>query len=62
MTLITDSKGNVIREEPETLEDWKQAAQVEARIRRELQDENRRLRGEIESWKELVKSYERKNT
>lgn len=44
MGTITDSKGNVVGEFADTLEDWKQAAQVEARIRRELQTENGRLR------------------
>lgn len=44
MATITDRNGNVIREEPDTLEDWKQAAEVEAGIRREFQDEAKRLR------------------
>ena len=44
MGTITDSKGNMVGEFADTLEDWKQAAQVEAGIRRELQTENDRLR------------------
>jgi hypothetical protein len=44
MGTITDRTGNVVGKFAETLEDWKQAAQVEAGIRRELQTENGRLR------------------
>lgn len=47
MTTITDSKGNVIREEPDTLEDWKQAAEVEAGLRREFQKKYERLRARV---------------
>jgi hypothetical protein len=45
MGTITDSKGNVVGEFADTLEDWRQAAQVEAAIRRELQIENAKLLG-----------------
>ncbi len=38
MGVITDREGNVIRKFPDTLRDWKQAAQVEASIRRDLQE------------------------
>ena len=37
MGTITDAKGNKVGEFADTLEDWKQAAEVEAGIRRELQ-------------------------
>ena len=43
MGTITDNKGNVIREFVDTLEDWKQAAEVEAGLRRELQQKHQRL-------------------
>ncbi len=38
MGVITDREGNVIRKFPDTLRDWKQAAQVEASLRREFQE------------------------
>lgn len=43
MGTITDSKGNMVGEFADTLEDWKQAAKVEASNRRELQIENAKL-------------------
>ena len=45
MGTITDSKGNMVGEFADTLEDWKQVAQVEASNRRELQIENAKLIG-----------------
>lgn len=47
MATITDAKGNVIREEPDTLEDWKQAAEVEAKLRREFQQKYWRLQAAV---------------
>ena len=38
MGTITDRSGKVVGEFAETLEDWKQAAEVEAGIRREFQE------------------------
>lgn len=37
MGTITDQHGRVIAEFADTLEDWRQAATVEARVRREFQ-------------------------
>ena len=56
MATVTDRHGNVIREEPDTLEDWKQAAQVEAGIRREFHAASRRLRAAL-SEENLTKVY-----
>lgn len=58
MGTITDNTGNVIGTFEDTLEDWRQAAQVEAKLRRELQAENKRLRAALEKvaardWKWL---------
>ncbi len=38
MGIVTDNKGNVVGEFADTLEDWKQAAEVEAGLRREFQE------------------------
>ena len=63
MPTITDRKGNILAEEPDTLEDWRQAAQVEAGIRKEFQIENERLRAllregllaaRFDDWRERV--------
>ena len=44
---ITNNKGEVIGTFEDTLEDWRQAAQVEAKLRREFQAENEQLREHI---------------
>lgn len=40
MGIITNNKGEVVGEFEDTLEDWRQAAKVEAKLRREVQAEN----------------------
>lgn len=44
--------GNVVGEFADTLEDWRQAATVEAKLRRELQDENAKLRALLRAARE----------
>lgn len=56
MATITDAKGNVIRTEPDMLEDWRQAAQVEAGLRREFQDEVERLRKILSAVQDALKA------
>lgn len=58
MATITDGKGNVHL--PDTIEDWEQAATVEARIRHELQVENERLRaalGAVVKWADDLRYF-----
>lgn len=62
MATITDRAGKVIHTEPDTLEDWKQAAEVEAGLRREFQQEaarllheNEKLRAEAERLRNLIR-------
>ena len=50
MTTVIDRHGNVIAVAPDILEDWKQAAEVEAGIRREFQLENERLRAALQKY------------
>ena len=59
MATVTDRHGNVIREEPDTLEDWKQAAQVEAGIRREFHAKIGRLRATLRDALVMIKSTPR---
>ena len=59
MATVTDRHGNVIREEPDTLEDWKQAAQVEAGIRREFHAEIERLRATLRDAIVMIESIPR---
>jgi len=43
MAVITDRDGNVLREVEDTLADWRQAATVEAKLRREFQEKAEEL-------------------
>jgi hypothetical protein len=47
MGTITNAKGEIVGTFDDTLEDWKQAAEIEAQIRREAQEEIKQLKAEI---------------
>ncbi len=56
MGTITDNKGNFVGAFEDTLEDWKQAAGCEAKLRREFQDECARLRAENATLRSVLES------